>query len=494
MKSTDFSLSSAISRPLAGTFFIASFTAMADEPNPLEFQLGKDTKVKVELYDRIRGEAMDWFGNLKVKGKVVDRSHDYGFMGNKFQLAARLTYSEWLEVLTQFQDSTLAGIPSKAVGLGARYYENSQYNDQNSGFLRQGWMKLKYSGSWLSGGRQLYADGAQGAAQNRSLKWIQDTRLSQRLIGSFDYTHVGRSFDGGTLGYGAKDWEISAFGFVPTQGGFDVHAMDSISGINLSGITLNLKEGELFGNTLGRLAFYNYNDHRENVVALDNKTTLPPQKNTNISINTIGGHLARLTGLGSGQLDTTVFAFGQMGTFQGMNQRAWAYGAEMGYQLPDLWASPWLRAGVNSGSGDTNRQDRNTHGTFFQMLPTAWLYAQFPFYNLMNNQDVFVQAILRPDPKVNIRWDYHSLSVNSTEDLVYSSSGAGNQKLFGYLGTPTHGFGDLANLTHVSVSYQPIGNVTLTAFYAHAFGQQILSSNYTSDQGDYGFFETTVSF
>lgn len=237
---------------IAATCLIGSFAAAGDELTPLEYQIGKDTKLKVEIYDRIRGEATDWFGNPKVKGKAINRLHDYGFMGNKFQLATRLTHSDWLEALTQFQDSTLAGIPSKAIGVGARYYENSHYNDQNSGFLRQGWMKLKYSGGWLSGGRQLYSDGAQGAATNKSLKWIQDTRLSQRLIGSFDYTHVGRSFDGGTLGYGTKDWEISAFGFVPTQGGFDINAMDSISGINLSGITLNLKDGEVFGNTLGR--------------------------------------------------------------------------------------------------------------------------------------------------------------------------------------------------------------------------------------------------
>ena len=96
------------------------------------------------------------------------------------------------------------------------------------------------------------------------------------------------------------------------------------------------------------------------------------------------------------------YGFGQFGDWQSQDQRAWAYGVELGYRLPDVWAKPWMRVGINSGSGDTNPDD-DQHGTFFQMLPTAWLYAQFPFYNMMNNQDVFVQWIVDPHPMVTLR-------------------------------------------------------------------------------------------
>jgi hypothetical protein len=470
-----------------------STTSPADTANPLSVDLGQSTRLKLEIFDRLRGEAVDWFGDVRIKDAVIDRNSNYGFMGNKFQLGLRLNHEDWLESFVQFQDTTLAAIPRGAVGLGARYYENSEHINQNSGFLRQGNLKLKHAGAWFSGGRQLYSDGAQGAASHKSLKWIQDNRLAQRLIGPVDYTHAGRSFDGGTLGYGTADYEISGFGFMPTQGGFDINGMDTITDINVAGITLNLRDGDFFGNTLGRLAWYTYNDTRPDVVVVDNSLTLPPTLGANISLHTIGGHLARIEPAGPGQFDGMVYGFGQFGDWQTQNQSAWAFGAELGYQLPELWASPWLRVGINSASGDSNRKNQ-THGTFFQMLPTAWLYAQFPFYNMMNNQDVFVQMILKPDPTVTVRADFHSLSVNATEDLVYSSSGAGNTKLFGFLGMPTYGQSELANVTHVGVGWKPLDNLSINAFYAHAFGQSIIEGNYTGNQGDYGFLETTVTF
>lgn len=466
---------------------------LTDPDHPLAFDLGDSTQLKLEIFERLRGEAVDWFGDVKVKDLVIDRNSDYGFMGNKFQLGLRLNHEDWLESFVQFQDTTLAAIPTDAVGLGARYYENSQHINQNSGFLRQGHLKLKHAGAWIDGGRQLYLDGAQNAVAHPSLKWIQDFRLAQRLIGPFDYTHAGRSFDGGALGYGTGDWEVSGFGFMPTQGGFDINGMDTITDINVAGITLNLHDGDLFGNTLGRLAWYTYNDTRPDVAVVDNSQTVPPQLGANISLHTIGGHLARIEPAGPGQFDGTVYGFSQFGNWQTQNQSAWAYGVELGYQLKDLWASPWLRAGINSASGDSNPDDQ-THGTFFQMLPTAWLYAQFPFYNMMNNQDVFVQMILRPDPTVTVRADFHSLSVNATEDLVYSSSGAGNTQLFGFLGMPTYGQSDLANVTHVSVGWRPLDNLSINAFYAHSFGQSIIDRNFTGSQGDYGFLETIVTF
>jgi hypothetical protein len=51
------------------------------------------------------------------------------------------------------------------------------------------------------------------------------------------------------------------------------------------------------------------------------------------------------------------------------------------------------------GSGDGNPND-NTHGTFFQVLPTPRPYARFPFFNMMNNEDTFGMLILRPHAKV----------------------------------------------------------------------------------------------
>ncbi len=174
-------------------------------------------------------------------------------------------------------------------------------------------------------------------------------------------------------------------------------------------------------------------------------------------------------------------------------RRAWAYGVEVGHRLQDLWAQPWLRAGINSGSGDTNPND-GTHGTFFQLLPTAWLYAQFPFYNMMDNQDVFVQTVVDPDPMVSVRIDGHWLRLNSSRDLDYSGGGATSTSVFGYSGVSGNGRDELAYLAHVILTLRPTAFVTVNGFYAHAWGQGVINQAFEGRGGNYGFLEMLRAF
>ncbi len=370
------------------------------EPWRAEMNGPYGTKVRLELNNRIRGEFVDWFGDPIVNGNVVPRESDYYFVGNKFQLGIRVK-GEPFEAFAQFQNSFISGLPSNGVGVGSVYFANTPRTTQNGAFLRQGWLKLKHDNFYVSGGRQLYSDQAQGAATHKSLKWIQDFRLAQRLIGPFEYTHVGRSFDGGTLGYLSDDFEVVGFAFMPTYGGFEINGMNTITDINIAGATLNLRDSAAIGNTIGQLSYYYYSDDRDLVVT-DNRSTAvrTAARGQSLEIHTLGVSAAHVLPIGPGLLDGMFYGYGQFGNWQNQNHGAWAYGVEVGYQFPDVWGSPWIRAGVNSASGDSNPNDGD-HQTFFQLLPIAWLYAQFPFYNMMNNQDVFVQALVKPHPMVN---------------------------------------------------------------------------------------------
>lgn len=458
------------------------------EAEPLE-----GTKLRLEMNERLRGEFVDWFGDPILKGVVTPKESQYNFVGNKLQLGLRVK-NAWLESFAQFQNSTIAGLPSNGVGIGAAYYANTPATTQNAAFLRQGWLKVKYDRFYVGGGRQLYLDAAQGPARNGNLKWIQDTRLAQRLIGPIEYTHTGRSFDGGSLGYLSDDMEISGFAFKPTFGGLEINGMNTISAINVAGATLNLRDAERFKNTIGQLSYYYYGDDR-NLVATDNRPE-PARiatKGKPIEIHTLGATAAHVIPIGDGQADGTLYSYGQFGEWQGLNHGAWAFGAEAGYQWSEVWSRPWLRTGINSASGDVNPNDRD-HQTFFQMLPTAWLYAQFPFYNMMNNQDVFLQAIFKPHPMVMVRADFHWLSVNQSQDLVYNGAGATSNTFFGYNGAPTGGFDNLAYLTHVMVNVKPLEHLAFNIFYGHAFGQDIINTQFTATPGNYGFIEAIVSF
>lgn len=479
----------------AGTATSAEYVTnnKASEPWKAEMKGPFDTKWRLELNNRIRGEFVDWFGDPIVNGQVVPKESSYNFMGNKFQLGLGVK-GDLFEAFAQFQDTVIANLPSNGVGVGSVYYANTPRTTQNGAFLRQGWLKLKHDGFYVKGGRQLYSDQATGAATDKTLKWIQDYRLAQRLIGPFEYTHVGRSFDGGTLGYLTDDFELGGFAFIPTFGGFEINGMKNIPDINVAGATLNLRDSETIGNTIAQLSYYYYSDDR-NLVVTDNRAqaTRTRTRGQTLEIHTFGGSAAHVIPVGAGLADGVVYGYGQLGNWQNLDHAAWAFGAEIGYQLPDLWGSPWLRAGINSGSGDSDPNDGD-HETFFQLLPTAWLYAQFPFYNMMNNQDVFVQAIVKPHPKVNVRLDFHWLRVNEKQDLVYSGAGATSDTFFGFAGAPTGGSEDLAYLTHVMVNFKPLDYLSFNVFYAHAFGQNIISSQFAGNQGNYGFVEAIVSF
>ena len=71
---------------------------------------------------------------------------------------------------------------------------------------------------------------------------------------------------------------------------------------------------------------------------------------------------------------------------------------------------PWFRVGFYDGSGDDNPTDK-THGTFFQVLPTPRPYARFPFFDMINNRDIFASLVLRPHAKWTISNEYHFLSL-----------------------------------------------------------------------------------
>jgi hypothetical protein len=44
---------------------------------------------------------------------------------------------------------------------------------------------------------------------------------------------------------------------------------------------------------------------------------------------------------------------------------------------------------------DTGNPAANDHTTFFQVLPALRIYVRTPFYNLMNNEDLFAQFRIR---------------------------------------------------------------------------------------------------
>jgi hypothetical protein len=255
-----------------------------------------------------------------------------------------------------------------------------------------------------------------------------------------------------------------------------------------------MRDSAQLPHTTGRLFWIQYDDERD-IVFLDNRP-LPvrqAEKGEGAQLATIGANVEHVIDAGPGRVDLLGWGAGQVGSWQSQSQLSWAYALEVGYQLPEVWAKPWMRIGINSGSGDSDPND-DVHATFFQLMPTSRQYAQFPFYNMMNNQDVFVQWMMLPDSKVNVRADAHWLRVNASQDLSYAGSGATKEDFFGYSGIPAQGRHNLAYLTDVAVTYTPIAPLTLYAYYGHAFGQGVIAANYNGRQANFGYVEAVLKF
>jgi hypothetical protein len=186
----------------------------------------------------------------------------------------------------------------------------------------------------------------------------------------------------------------------------------------------------------------------------------------------------------------------QFGDWGSQEHSAYAYAAEVGFQ-PDLPLRPWIRAGYFAGSGDTSAEtaEGGEHGTFFQLLPTPRIYARTPFQNLMNNKDLFVQLLLRPDARTNIRVDLRAIDLAEGTDLWYAGGGAFDAVGFGFAGRPSGGDSKLATVIDLSVD-RTLGAMTSASFYfGRVNGGDVISRIYPEGAtANYAYLELTRRF
>ena len=451
--------------------------------------------------DRARGEFADWFD--PPPGAADDGAQRYAFFANQLRAGVRVDLPH-AQLVVEGQDTRLANLPDDAtlappqgsLGPGAIYFLNTRDTEQGETFLKQGFVALRGRGFTAKLGRFEYRDGAETVPGDATLAFLKRARINERIVGTFDFTHVTRSFDGGLLAYDEPGWNATAIGLRPTRGGFEVSANRELEGVSIAGLSLTAKRLPFASASPAdlRLFYLYYEDRRNEPLKVDNRALAVRQGDRDaIFVHTFGGHAVTAVEAGPGLLDGLVWAVGQAGEWGDLDHLAWATAVELGYQLPSVPARPWLRIGYDLSSGDGDPTDGD-HETFFQVLPTARVYAQLPFFNLMNNRDLFAQLILRPHERVTIRTDYHWLSLGDRDDLWYSGGGAGHDEIFGFAGSTSGGHRELAHLVDVSATVTLHKYVTLGLYYGHAFGQAVVSDLFEDADADYGFTELTFRY
>lgn len=472
----------------------AETSPLSTTPSPAKQKLGP---LEISVNWRTRTEGWNWF-----KGPPGDS--DYGFWNSTLRVGLGQT-RESLDWFVEGEQPSILGLPDNAVvaapqgqlGLGGSYYAaNDNHTDEANGFVKQAFVNFKHLGPFaLKVGRFEYFDGAEVRPTDPFLATIVQTRITHRLISNFGFSAVQRAFDGVQLSLNSGQNNFTFFGARPTQGVFQVKGMDELDVDTYAGTyTRSISSGRHAGEL--RVFGIGYVDHRTLVLKTDNRpTAVRSADHDKIEIGTYGVDYVHVYDTNSaGKVDLVLWGALQNGSWGTQAQHAAAFVTEAGWQLPVGVVQPWFSVGYSYGSGD-GEANNGRHSTFFQLLPTPRPYARFPFYNMMNNEDVYGTLNLHPTSKLSLRTEAHALRLARASDFWYSGGGAFQPQTFGYTGRPSNHNRGLANVWDLSGDYAFTRSVSATLYYGHAWGKGVIASIYPKDaNGQFVFLETNVHF
>ena len=447
---------------------------------------------------RSRLYVWDWF-------EADSGDSSYAYSGSILRIGLSQKRERW-DWNAEFAVPSALGLPANpfapgtqgGLGMGANYLAaNNRAQNTAMFFPKQLYVNLRKTGapSALKIGRFEFADGGELAPKNGTLAALKNTRVNARLIGTFGFTDVGRSFDGFQYSYSTKaSGNFTLMGVVPTRGVFQVDGWGwTRSAIGYGSYVRPWGKGAHAAET--RLFAIYFDDFRR-ILKADNRPLAARSRDlANSRIGTFGGHSVHAVDTRRGGIDLLLWGAVQTGKWGVQDHLAHAIDVEAGFQPKVLPAvKPWLRGGFFDGSGDSNPND-NQHETFFQLVPTPRLFARFPFFNMMNNREVFGTLTLRPHTKVTVSSEFHALRLSNQNDLWYLGGGLFQPQTFGYTGRATAGRRSLANLYDTNLEYRMNPRTVLTGYFGYAQGLAVMETIYPRGKnGSFGYLELLYRF
>jgi len=431
---------------------------------------------------RLRAESYGWFQTPNYED-----SYTFGAAVLRVAVGQQKERYDWLvegefPVLLNLPGRAAAHAPQGQLGPGASYFAASGRQDA-SAILKQAFVRVKGvfgdKASTLRAGRFEFADGGETTPADATLAALKRDHLAHRLIGNFGWSHVGRSFDAVQYVRASKTGNVTFVGGRPTEGVFQLRGnceldVDFWYGAYTKPLARKGLNSEL------RLLALHYHDGR-GALKTDNRTAALRRADAeNIRLTTVGASYVAAFQTGRGTVDMLAWGVGQFGRWGSLGHRAGAAVFEGGLQPagePARKLNLWVRAGFARGTGDGDPSD-DRHETFFQVLPTPRLYARFPFYNMMNTEDAYLQLKLRPHSRVALRADVHHLRLSSGRDLWYAGGGAFQEGTFGYTGRPAGGRRALGTLFDISADVTITPTTMLTLYGAGVRGGAVQAAIY----------------
>lgn len=444
---------------------------------------------------RLRAESWDWFDTGAAGRYAFGAAHARaGLAQERARLAWRLELAAPL-LIGLPEDATLAA-PAGALGLGANYAAaNGGRRDVAGLFVKQAFVRFGRTGttarSLAKVGRFEFADAGEFAPRDPRLAALRQQRITQRLLGTFGFTHGQRSFDGVELAHRAPIGSVTALVMRPTTGVFDVDGSGSLP-VDLVYAAWNRQAGSADAPADVRLFALQVEDRRGATPTDSRPVAVRAAAAKHVGVTTLGGHFIQRATFGAVDADLLVWGARQAGRWGGLAHRAGALAVESGVRVTRAWGSPSLRLGVARSSGDDDPTDA-THGTFYQALPTPRAYAPFPFYNMQNSRETFVTLEGAPRAGVVVRLGARSLRLAEPADLWYVGGGAYERRTFGYAGRPSGGNTGLGSSVDFSVDWRISSHLSISAYAARASGGPVTYATYGGrERSTFAFLETTL--
>lgn len=419
---------------------------------------------------------------------------DYTFFGDRAELGVTVEGSRF-DLAGAFNYVRVENLPADAIGpgglgTGAFYYAASGVPYSYQLYLSSLSVRIKSSNrhSSITFGRMPFSSGGEFASASPSLQRLKSERLQSRLIGNFEWSYYQRRFDGLRVDLDRPRWHVTAAAFVPTQGGFEESS-------NLSMPKVQIITGAVThdgANQEWQAFAYEYRDRRADKAVVDN--TGNTDRPVDVTITTFGGSYARVFTSDHGEADVVAWTAAQLGDWYGRAQRAGSAALEGGYRWPRATLRPWLRAGYLWASGDGDAEDE-THGTFFQMLPSSRQYALSSVYAQMNLRDLFAQLALEP-PRLKARIEVHRVDLASGADLWYQGSGAtsSHDRFFGFSGRHAAGATSLGTVVEGSVDVPIMKHWSINTYAATMSAGAVARQYFTGERLAFWSVENVLKF
>ncbi len=300
----------------------------------------------------------------------------------------------------------------------------------------------------------------------------------QRLVSSFDWANVMRTFDGArvllTLDEGDKGkWQIDGWWTRLVQINNDGWN-DTDENIQFFGIYATHNGPSKSGYDIYALGFSG-----------DERTSANGRMGTDTRM-TFG---ARLWCKQLEPWDFEVETAWQTGRFSGQADNAWMATVVAGYTFKDLLTRPRLSVGYDYASGDDNPTDNHV-STFNQLFPLG--HAYFGYIDVVGRQNIHaahVRIDLLPLKKTKVWLQFYSFWLDEKKDALYNAGGAPIRR------DATGGSGTyVGSELDIVAKYQLDRHSSILAGYSHFWPGQFIEDTGSHKAIDFVYLQYQFTF